>query len=33
LNATLKQALKSVKKFAELQGIGGHWKSAEVRMK
>jgi histidinol dehydrogenase len=29
--ASLKQALKSVKKFAELEGLGAHGKSAEVR--
>jgi histidinol dehydrogenase len=31
--ASLKQALKSVKKFAELEGLGAHGKSAEVRIK
>ena len=31
--ASLKQALKSVKKFAELEGLGAHGKSAEVRLK
>jgi histidinol dehydrogenase len=31
--ASLKKALKSVKKFAELEGLGAHGKSAEVRMK
>jgi histidinol dehydrogenase len=30
--ASLKQALKSVKKFAELEGLGAHGKSAEVRL-
>ena len=30
--ASLKQALKSVKKFAELEGLGAHGKSAEVRV-
>ena len=29
--ATLKQALKSVKKFAELEGLGAHGRSAEIR--
>jgi histidinol dehydrogenase len=29
----LKKALKSVKKFAELEGLGAHGKSAEIRMK
>jgi histidinol dehydrogenase len=29
--ASLKQALKSVKKFAELEGLGAHGKSAEIR--
>ena len=29
--AALKKALKSVKKFAELEGLGGHGKSAEIR--
>ena len=29
----LKKALKSVKKFAELEGLGAHGKSAEVRLK
>jgi histidinol dehydrogenase len=29
--ASLKKALKSVKKFAELEGLGAHGKSAEVR--
>ena len=31
--ASLKKALKSVKKFAELEGLGAHGKSAEVRLK
>ena len=31
--ASLKKALKSVKKFAELEGLGAHGKSAEARMK
>ena len=31
--ASLKQALKSVKKFAELEGLGAHGNSAEVRLK
>jgi len=31
--ASLKQALKSVKKLAELEGLGAHGKSAEVRVK
>ncbi|HEY5043729.1 MAG TPA: histidinol dehydrogenase [Verrucomicrobiae bacterium] len=31
--ASLKQALKSVKKFAELEGLGAHGKSAEARIK
>jgi histidinol dehydrogenase len=31
--ASLKKALKSVKKFAELEGLDAHGKSAEVRMK
>ena len=31
--AALKQALKSVKKFAELEGLDAHGKSAEVRIK
>jgi histidinol dehydrogenase len=31
--ASLKQALKAVKKFAELEGLGAHGKSAEVRVK
>ncbi len=31
--ASLKKALKSVKKFAELEGLGAHGKSAEVRTK
>ena len=31
--ASLKKALKSVKKFAELAGLGAHGKSAEVRIK
>ena len=30
--ASLKKALKSVKKFAELEGLGAHGKSAEVRV-
>jgi histidinol dehydrogenase len=29
--ASLKQALKTVKKFAELEGLGAHGKSAEIR--
>ena len=29
--AALKKALKSVKKFAELEGLGAHGKSAEIR--
>ena len=32
-HASLKKALKSVKKFAELEGLGAHGKSAEVRLK
>jgi len=32
LNAALKQALPTVKKFAELEGLGAHGKSAEVRL-
>jgi histidinol dehydrogenase len=31
--ASLKKALKSVKKFAELEGLGAHAKSAEARVK
>ncbi len=31
--AALKKALPAVKKFAELEGLGAHGKSAEVRMK
>jgi histidinol dehydrogenase len=31
--ASLKRALKSVKKFAELEGLDAHGKSAEVRVK
>jgi histidinol dehydrogenase len=31
--ASLKKALKSVKKFAELEGLGAHGKSAEVRVR
>src|SRR5450432_485469 len=31
--ASLKKALKSVKKFAELEGLGAHGKSAEIRSK
>jgi len=31
--ASLKKALKTVKKFAELEGLGAHGKSAEVRLK
>ena len=31
--ASLKKALKSVEKFAELEGLGAHGKSAEVRIK
>jgi histidinol dehydrogenase len=31
--ASLKQALKSVKKFAKLEGLGAHGKSAEIRIK
>ena len=31
--ASLKKALKSVKKFAELEGLGAHGRSAEVRIK
>ena len=31
--ASLKKALKSVKKFAELEGLGAHGKSAEARLK
>jgi histidinol dehydrogenase len=31
--ASLKKALKSVKKFAELEGLGAHGNSAEVRVK
>jgi histidinol dehydrogenase len=29
--AALKQALKTMKKFAELEGLGAHGKSAEIR--
>ena len=29
--ASLKQALKSVKKFAELESLDAHGKSAEIR--
>jgi histidinol dehydrogenase len=29
--ASLKKALKSVKKFAELEGLGAHGQSAEIR--
>ena len=29
--ASLKKALKSVRKFAELEGLGAHGKSAEIR--
>jgi histidinol dehydrogenase len=29
--ASLKKALKSVKKFAQLEGLGAHGKSAEIR--
>jgi histidinol dehydrogenase len=32
-SASLKKALKTVKKFAELEGLGAHGKSAEVRVK
>jgi histidinol dehydrogenase len=32
-HASLKKALKSVQKFAELEGLGAHGKSAEVRVK
>jgi histidinol dehydrogenase len=31
--ASLKKALKAVKKFAELEGLGAHGRSAEVRIK
>ena len=31
--AALKQVLKTVKKFAELEGLGAHGKSVEVRVK
>ena len=31
--ASLKKALNSVKKFAELEGLGAHGKSAEIRLK
>jgi histidinol dehydrogenase len=31
--ASLKKALKSVKKFADLEGLGAHGKSAEIRIK
>ena len=31
--ASLKKTLKTVKKFAELEGLGAHGKSAEVRIK
>ena len=31
--ASLKKALKAVKKFAELEGLDAHGKSAEVRIK
>ena len=30
--ASLKKTLKTVKKFAELEGLGAHGKSAEVRL-
>ena len=29
--AALKQVLKTVKKFAELEGLGAHGQSAEIR--
>ena len=31
--ASLKKALKTVKKFAELEGLGAHGNIAEVRLK
>jgi histidinol dehydrogenase len=31
MNAPLKKALTAVKKFAELEGLGAHGKSAEIR--
>jgi len=31
VNTALKKALPMVKKFAELEGLGAHEKSAEVR--
>lgn len=31
--ASLKKALLAVKKFAELEGLGAHGKSADVRVK
>jgi histidinol dehydrogenase len=31
--AALKKALKSVKKFADIEGLGAHGKSAEARVK
>jgi hypothetical protein len=31
LNAALKQALPAVNKFTELEGLGAHGKSAEIR--
>jgi hypothetical protein len=33
LNAALKKALPAVKKFTELEGLGAHGNSAEVRAK
>jgi histidinol dehydrogenase len=31
--ASLKKALSAVKKFAELEGLGAHGKSADIRNK
>jgi len=31
ISRLLEQTLKSVKKFAELEGLGAHGKSAEIR--
>lgn len=31
--ASLKKALPAVKKFAELEGLGAHGESAEIRLK
>jgi len=32
VSAAIKKALPTVKKFAELEGLGAHGKSAEVRV-